>query len=625
MRGGAGVRDLLQQGEVTMTIQARRAQRGAGALVLTLALLLLAAAPSAHADTIYPDNQITGTSFDAGLDGYSTVSNGCRLLLGLIPTNDPATCLTETTHSAAEGNPPGSLQQSYQAVANALSPLLFDATAVARSPDFTVTTGGPTSFQVDRRADVLALLDLGTNATYTFTLVNVTAGNTRQELFSENVTDADNAFQSVLNEGLSDTITGNTYYIEVQTLFRTALASVALGRMVVNFDNVRLRVKDGTTTFGAPTVVTDPATDITPTAATLNGRVNANGLPTTFSYSYGTDPNALSTTIGPFNGGSLTEAVSHPRSISGLVGCTTYYFRIQASNSDPGSPTIGLTRSFRTDCKPTVTTLPATGISATSATFNSRINPEGPETKYYYEYGKASSGTLGQRIPAAGQEVTLPAGRSESVPNSYPVDGLTPRTVYGVRVVAVNALGTSTGSAVAFFTPGLGEAGAPGAPGAPGATGPAGVPSPAGSGLNTQILELLAGDRRAMLFIDSKTLVLPMKGRLKGRLRIRIICRQVAVRTCSGTVKVRSRTKINPSSQGGRRTPIKVTFGTGAVQLDRGRVGYAIVQVNPQRTDLVRARRSIKVDVIAAMIDADNNRQNIRRLNTLKRGRLPRR
>ena len=68
--------------------------------------------------------------------------------------------------------------------------------------------------------------------------VTVPATPTSQVLFTENVTDADNAFQSVLNEALAPTITGHTYYIEVTTVFKTALLSVALGRMVVDFESV---------------------------------------------------------------------------------------------------------------------------------------------------------------------------------------------------------------------------------------------------------------------------------------------------------------------------------------------------------------------------------------------------
>ena len=45
-------------------------------------------------------------------------------------------------------------------------------------------------------------------------------------------------------------------------MFDTAILTVALQRTIANFDNIRLRVEDGTSMFGAPTAVTDDATDI---------------------------------------------------------------------------------------------------------------------------------------------------------------------------------------------------------------------------------------------------------------------------------------------------------------------------------------------------------------------------
>ena len=41
-----------------MTIEARRIQRGVGATLLALALILIAAVPQARADTIYPVNDL---------------------------------------------------------------------------------------------------------------------------------------------------------------------------------------------------------------------------------------------------------------------------------------------------------------------------------------------------------------------------------------------------------------------------------------------------------------------------------------------------------------------------------------------------------------------------------------
>ncbi len=45
-------------------------------------------------------------------------------------------------------------------------------------------------------------------------------------------------------------------------------------------------LKDYTLQGQAPTVTTDPATNITSTGATLNGTVNANGSPTTVEFEY---------------------------------------------------------------------------------------------------------------------------------------------------------------------------------------------------------------------------------------------------------------------------------------------------------------------------------------------------
>ncbi|MEA2130205.1 MAG: hypothetical protein QOJ85_3096 [Solirubrobacteraceae bacterium] len=621
-----------------MTIDARRV-RGVGAILLALALILIAAVPSAMADTIYPDNKLTGTSFDSGLDGWTAFSNNCTVLLGLIPSNDPSTCRADTTHAAGIGTPPGSLQQGYEPPVNGLSPLLFKATTTARSPQFTIAQPGTTTFQFDRRADVQALLNLDSRALYTFTLVDVTNGNTRQELFRENLTDADNVFQGWLNEGLPDAVAGHTYYIELQTVFDTAILSAALQRTIANFDNIRLRVEDGTPNFRQPTVVTLPATDITGTSATLNGRVNARGVPTTFVYRYSTAPDLSNPTIvgtPPFNGGQLTTSVARPRGITGLTPCTTYHFRIEATNVEGTG--VGSTRSFRTNCKPTVETLVATGVGAREATLNSRINPAGEDTQYHYEYGTVASGAFGSRAPAT--DLTLAAGRSDVQPNSFPVGSLDPETAYQVRVVATNALGTATGNVVSFRTIGVGAKGDPGAAGQDGATGapgaqglggpqgaagPQGGPGPRGPAgttptISSSIKDLLSTNKLAMIRIDASRIRVPMSGRDIGRVRVQIFCRPIAVRTCSGNMKVRTTSKINPASTG-RRPSRRVTWATDPVQLDVRKVGFAILNFNAQRRGVLKRLGSVKSTVIVSVTDADNNRQNVRRDVTVVAGR----
>jgi hypothetical protein len=640
-----------------MMIEARRAYRGVSGALLALTLVLLATVPVAQADTIYPDNVITGSAFDTGLvnpggSSWATdaSSNHCTLLLGLIPDNEPATCNVDTTHDAGIGTPPGSMRQAYQPVATGLSPLLFDATTTATSSPFTIGpliggASGKTTFQFDRRADVQAILDGDSSARYTFTLIDVTGGgNVRSELFQEDLNDNDNDFRGQLNDGMPDVTPGHTYRIEISTTFRTAFLSVALQKTIVNFDNIRLRVEDGTELFGEPGAITDPADQITDTSARLNGRVNARAIPTTFVYEWGTNatgalPNTLPATGPPYDGGSQRTFISRPRTLTGLTKCTRYYYEIVATNTE------GTTRGGRlpldTACQPDVMTLAVT-TSPDSATFSSSINPRSLETTYFYEYGTVASGAFGSRIPlATDPQLTLAPGSRFVAPNSYPVGGLTKQTAYQVRVVASNSAGSTTGNVVQFTTPGTGDTGAPGtngtngengAPGAQGPAGPNGSTGPAGpagargptgaAGTAGKVLNIQNGDPRALIRIYGQSIVVPRGGVNKGRVRVKIFCRTIAELTCSGAVKVRSLNPIAPQSFG---APVKakrrVTFATDAVQLDVRKIGFAILDFNAQRRSVLKREKSVRSTVIVTVIDAANNRQNVRAVLPVRLGK----
>ena len=63
-----------------MTTEARRFKRGVHATLLALAFTLIAAAPMAQADTIYPINQLDGATFDNGsADGFSATAAGLHV------------------------------------------------------------------------------------------------------------------------------------------------------------------------------------------------------------------------------------------------------------------------------------------------------------------------------------------------------------------------------------------------------------------------------------------------------------------------------------------------------------------------------------------------------------------
>jgi hypothetical protein len=98
---------------------------------------------------------------------------------------------------------------------------------------------------------------------------------------------------------------------------------------------------------------------------------------------------------------------------------------------------------------PDATTLNAVDVTATNATLNALVNPDGADTDVYFQWGQTTNygnvtatTTLSDGLNSA-QAVGLAAG------------GLQPATTNHFRVVAVNSAGTTLGSDLAFVTPAL--------------------------------------------------------------------------------------------------------------------------------------------------------------------------
>lgn len=636
-----------------MTIEARRVHRGVSGILLALALVLLATAQVAQADTIYPTNQISGTSFDSGADGFADGGGSCTLLANLLPIVIPeVVCDVTNSHNATDGAglpaaPVGSIESEYRSVVSGLAILpplsLLEGKAKFRSEPFTIAATGPGTLLFDRRAILDAVLAIAGQGSYTITLVNE-AGGARTPLVSETLTrntlinQADTGWQTLQAPSTVPVTALERYHLEIDTLFQDQVVVAAQNTFTFRFDNIRFRVADGTGTFvSKPTVFTDEATEISDVDATLNGKVRPEGLSTTYQFRYGTveaEVAAGTATATPPGGvGDQINLQHKERRIVGLTKCTPYFFRVEATNSVGTS--VGAIKTFTTNCEPrSVLTLPATGVSPDSATFNARINPGGLATTYVYEYRVKTSApfspTAFSSTGAIGADI-----RTNVEPNSIPVGSLTKQLTYEVRVVATNALGSTAGNVVEFVTPGTGETGltgptglqgnpgangntgATGAPGPPGARGPAGAQGTSGASLP----DVDSSSRLAMVRVDATRITVPSKGRNIGRVRVQIFCRRIAVRTCSGTMKVRSIPKIRPQSFG---FPVKalrrVTFSTAPVQLDVGKIGFAIFDFNAQRRSVLRRESPVRSEVIVTVIDANNNRQNVRKAVTVVRG-----
>ncbi len=204
------------------------------------------------------------------------------------------------------------------------------------------------------------------------------------------------------------------------------------------------------TPVNAPTVVTEPASSVTQTTATLNATVNPNGGEVTkCEFEYGTTTEYKSAPVScsslPGNGTS-SVAVSAP--LTGLTANTTYHFRISATNA--GGTSKGSDETFKTPPNaPTVVTKPASSVAQTTATLNATVNPNGGEvTTCEFEYGTT---TEYKSTPVSCS--SLPGNGTSAVAVSASLTGLTANTTYHFRISATNAGGTSKGSDETFKTP----------------------------------------------------------------------------------------------------------------------------------------------------------------------------
>jgi hypothetical protein len=198
------------------------------------------------------------------------------------------------------------------------------------------------------------------------------------------------------------------------------------------------------TTSSAPQVVTGAATNVTLNSATLNGTVDPSGRATTSYFEYGTST-SYGTKTAAKDLGSGAAAVNVSAAVGGLTTGRTYHYRLVAT-SDAGTSR-GSDHTFLTSNPPAVTTKPASSIRETTATLNASVNPNGVATTVYFEYGTSTS--YGSKSSPKG------IGAGHSAQNvAIGISGLAVNTVYHVRVVASNAIGTNGGADLTFTTRG---------------------------------------------------------------------------------------------------------------------------------------------------------------------------
>jgi hypothetical protein len=194
----------------------------------------------------------------------------------------------------------------------------------------------------------------------------------------------------------------------------------------------------------APLVITDKATGVTGSGATLNGRVDPSDCPTTYRFQYGkTTAYGGTTVVGDAKSG--TSYIPVTAAITGLAAHTTYHFRITATNA--GGTTHGSDRTFTTSCPlPLAVTDPASSVGSTSARLHGRVNPQGCSTTYRFQYGPTTAYGSQTALHSAG------SGKSY-VSEAATITGLAPNATYHYRIIATNS-GGMTGAQDGTFTTG---------------------------------------------------------------------------------------------------------------------------------------------------------------------------
>jgi hypothetical protein len=179
---------------------------------------------------------------------------------------------------------------------------------------------------------------------------------------------------------------------------------------------------------------TEPATNITASGATLNGKVDA---PATVHFEYGT-----TTAYGNVTPDQVVGAGTVSVPVSGLTPETTYHYQLVVN----GVP-VADDEAFTTTANPkppAVSDQRARDIGPSSATATASINPNGSATNYRIEYG--TSTRYGKQTAVAVAPSTAPSSISVQL------DDLRPYTRYHWRTVATNAAGTTRGSDRSFRT-----------------------------------------------------------------------------------------------------------------------------------------------------------------------------
>lgn len=211
-----------------------------------------------------------------------------------------------------------------------------------------------------------------------------------------------------------------------------------------------------------PDVTTEPPSNLQTTSATLKGTVNPNGSTlASCEFEYGSEAGSYTHTVGcsPAAGAVTgTEPVAVEANVSGLTRYTTYHYRLVAANENESVPSPDA--EFVT-AGAGVPGESVSDVTASGAMLEARVDPNGMDTHYYFQYGAESTEGCAEHlsscvdVPASpGADLGAAIGIQEL---GLHIQKLQPGTTYHYRVVTVQGGETFAGPDKRFITQALGS------------------------------------------------------------------------------------------------------------------------------------------------------------------------
>jgi hypothetical protein len=193
-----------------------------------------------------------------------------------------------------------------------------------------------------------------------------------------------------------------------------------------------------------PTVVTEPASNVTATSATLRGTINPESETLPASWQFQCE-GGLNVPASPVSVGTGTSEMPVTATLSGLTPDTEYSCRLVGSNTGNSEHVYGAYAPFTTFGPPSAGGESSSEVGLTTATISAEVNAEGSPSEYRFEYGASTA--YGSATP------WMSFGpQREGVEVHARLSGLQPGAAYHFRVLAKNAYGEAPGADTTFAT-----------------------------------------------------------------------------------------------------------------------------------------------------------------------------